>query len=221
MRWTRIRQARCAALRPASSMSPLLPIAVATVSKVEVMSIWAMGGMTLVPVVLLGSPLMTLPRRAARRIVMVALAVPLIALALSPLIAVVIHRQGTPNYSAHYRAVALAVEKARHEASPGPLRLVGSYNNLLYGTVFYFRDRPSTFEIARPEVTPWTDEARIAREGIALFCPTVESVCMKALNERAERSRVAARVEVDISRAFAGASDAPVRYVIVIVPPRD
>ena len=44
--------------------------------------------------------------------------------------------------STHYRLVAQAVETAWRQATPAPLRLIGSSNMLLYGTLFYFPDRP-------------------------------------------------------------------------------
>jgi hypothetical protein len=85
--------------------------------------------------------------------------------------------------------------------------------------LFYFPSRPSTLEITDPGVTPWTDEARIAREGIALVCPRDEARCVQAMNERAARSRVGQRVEAALSRSYFGAADMPVRYVIVTIPP--
>jgi hypothetical protein len=70
-------------------------------------------------------------------------------------------------------------------------------------------------------VTPWTDAARMARDGIALYCPAEDSDCMKAMNALAERGPVGTRREVEISRRFAGTADAPVRYVIVTLLPRE
>ena len=77
-----------------------------------------------------------------------------------------------------------------------------------------------TYEIATPQLTPWVDEARIAREGIALYCPADDSICMKALNARAAGSAVGRRVEVEISRIFLGIPGKAERYVIVTIPPR-
>ncbi len=196
-----------------------LPIGFAVAAQELIISLWSMGSMTLLPVVLLSSPRITVPALGARRIVAFALALPLIALAASPLIAIVIHRQGVPNYASHYRLLAQAVEKAWRDTTDRPLRLVGSYNNLLNGTTFYFQDRPSTFEIVNPYLTPWTDEARVARAGIALVCPAEESPCMEALAQRAARAPTGRRVEVEISRRYLGGADKPDRFVIVTVPP--
>jgi hypothetical protein len=197
----------------------VLPIAAAVVAQEEVVSLWSIGSMTLVPVVLLSSAQVTITRTEMRRVLVLAMAAPIIAAALSPAIAIVIHRRGVPNHATHYRLVAQAVEKAWRQTSDQPLRLIGSYDNLLYGALFYFPGGPSTLEITNPGVTPWTDEARIAREGIALFCPVEETRCVQAMNERAARSPAARRVEVELSRSYFGAADKPVRYAIVTIPP--
>jgi hypothetical protein len=74
-------------------------------------------------------------------------------------------------------------------------------------------------EIMNPGVTPWTDQARIAREGIALFCPVELTGCVQAMNERAARSPAGKRAEVELSRTYFGEADTPARYVIVTIPP--
>ncbi|HEY2137695.1 MAG TPA: glycosyltransferase family 39 protein [Xanthobacteraceae bacterium] len=198
-----------------------LPILFAVAAHELIISLWSIGSMTLLPVVLLGSPRIAVPKPAVRRVVGVAIALPLIALAASPLVAVVIHRQGVPNYATHYRLVAQAVDKAWRETTDKPLRLVGSYNNLLYGIVFYFPERPSTLEIVNPYLTPWTDNARVARDGIALVCPVEETLCVKALDQRAANGPAGRRVEVEISRRYAGVADKADRFVIATVPPRE
>ena len=86
-----------------------LPLLLAVAAREQVVSLWSIGSMTLLPVVLLSSPAVTLPSIAVRRIVGIALAFPLIALAASPLIAYTIHRDGVPNYATHYSGLARAV----------------------------------------------------------------------------------------------------------------
>ena len=70
-----------------------------------------------------GAPII-LPARHVINIAL-ALALPLIALAASPLVAIAIHRQGVPNYASHYRLLAQEVEKAWRATTDRPLRLVG------------------------------------------------------------------------------------------------
>jgi hypothetical protein len=97
------------------------------------------------------------------------------------------------------------------------MRFVGSYTNIVNGIAFYLRDRPSTLEINEPRVTPWADEARVARAGIALVCPEPETACMDKLNAR---GKGLPRHAATLSRRHFGVGDEPVRYVIVIVPPQ-
>ena len=198
-----------------------LPIVLAVAAHEQVISLWSIGSMTLLPVVLLSSPRIVIPKVGARRIVGFALALPLIALAASPLIAFVIHRQGVPNYATHYSGLAQAVEKAWGETTARPLRFVGSYNNLLYGVLFYLPERVAPLEIVEPRVTPWIDAAEVARAGIALVCPVEETGCMKALNQRAASGPVGRRTEVEITRRYLGTDDTPDRFVIVTLRPRD
>jgi hypothetical protein len=197
----------------------VLPIAAAVAAKEEIVSLWSIGSMTLFPVVLLSSAQVTITRTEMRRILALAMAAPIIAAALSPAIAIVIHRRGVPNYATHYRLVAQAVDKIWHETTDRPLRLIGSYDNLLYGTLIYFPEEPSTLEIMNPGVTPWTDAARVAREGIALFCPVEVTGCVNAMTDRAARGPAGKRAEVELSRTYFGVADTPVRYVIVTIPP--
>jgi len=198
-----------------------LPLLFAVAAREQVVSLWSIGSMTLLPVVLLSSPAVALPKIALRRIVGIALGVPLIALAASPLIAYRIHQEGVPNYATHYSGVAQAVEKVWRETTDRPLRFVGSYNNLLYGVLFYLPRQVSPLEIVEPRVTPWIDDAEVARAGIALVCPVEETGCMTALEQRAASASAGRRTEVAVTRRYFGTDDKPDRFVIVTVKPRD
>jgi hypothetical protein len=199
----------------------LLPALLAVATSEKVVSLWAIGGMTLLPAVLLSSPRIVIPRVAAIRILAIAVAFPVLAVLIAPIVAVITHFNGVPNYSTQYSLVAEAASKVWRETTDRPLRLVGSYDNVLNGTVFYFPDRPSTFNIVNPALTPWTDETRIAREGILLYCPVTEDGCVEALNRRAAGAAPQGRrVEVDISRTFLGIPGPSTRYAIVAMPPQ-
>ncbi len=203
-------------------MPLLLPLLAAVIAKEEVVSIWAIASMTLLPVVLLSSPLVTLPRAAAIRILAIAIAVPVVCVVAAPVVSLAVHLHGVENYGAAIPAGGRRrVEQAWRDTTDRPLRIVGGSSNLLYGSVPYFAERPSIYEIATPQLTPWVDEARIAREGIALYCPAEDFVCMRALEcARRRAARAGKRVEAEISRTFLGIADKPVRYVIVAIPPR-
>jgi 4-amino-4-deoxy-L-arabinose transferase-like glycosyltransferase len=199
-------------------LAPLILPALATVlMKVEIVSLWAMSAMTLLPVVLLSSPLVALPRRATVWLLAAAIVFPLLMVAASPFIAVWIHREGVPNYATHYRLLAEAIDKTWRETTNVPLRYVGSYTNIVNGVVFYLPGRVSTLDIAGPSATPWANEASVARAGIALVCPDAEAICMHFLNQRAGSLP---RRAVMLSRRHWGVGDKPMRYVIVVVPPK-
>lgn len=199
-------------------LAPLvLPAFAAMAFKAEIVSLWAMGAMTLLPVVLLSSPLVAVPRAALTWLLAAAVAFPVLMVLASPFIAIWIHREGVPNYATHYRLLARAIEQAWSSEVKQPLRYVGSYTNIVNGVVFYLRDKPSTLDIIGPDSTPWADEASVARAGIALVCPDGEAICMHALNQRAGSLP---RHSATLSREHWGVRDKPVRYIIVIVPPK-
>ncbi len=198
----------------------LLPVLLAPIIGGKLVPLWPLAGVLPLPVILLSSELITLSRTAARRILGLAIAVPLVALIASPLVALMIHRTGTDTDSPHYRLVAEAVEKVWRETTDKPLRIVGSYENLVSGTLFYYRDRPSAYEITDPRMTPWIDNAKLARDGIAMVCPADNVLCMNALNARASAAAGGKRAEVDISRRYMGTSDPPQHFVIATIPPR-
>jgi 4-amino-4-deoxy-L-arabinose transferase-like glycosyltransferase len=213
--WPRTPERRLALIAFAAPL--VLPAFAALLFKVGIVSLWAMSAMTLLPVVLLSSPLVAVPRQAAVWLLAAAVVFPVLMVLASPFIAVWIHREGLPNYAAHYRLLAASVDAAWRETNARPLRFVGSYTNIVNGVSFYLRDRPSTLDIVGPASTPWANEASVAREGIALVCPEPEPVCLHFLNARAGNAK---RTIVTLSRTHWGVADKPVRYVIAVVPPK-
>ena len=195
----------------------LLPTLAAVAFKVDIVSLWTMSAMTLLPVVLLSSPLVTVARRTAVWLLAAAIAFPVVMLGASPFIAIWIHREGVPNYATHYRLLAAAVDKTWRETTRQPLRFLGSYTSIINGVSFYLPGRVSTLDIVGPADTPWADEASVTRAGIALVCPDQEAICMHFLNARAGG---VTRHAVTLSRTHWGSADKPVRYVIAIVPPK-
>jgi 4-amino-4-deoxy-L-arabinose transferase-like glycosyltransferase len=197
-----------------------LPTLLAVISSEKVVSLWAFGGMTLLPVVLLSSRRIVVSRAVAIRALAFAVAFPVLAVAAAPVVAVVTHLNGVSNYANQYSLIADAAGRFWHETTGRPLRLIGSYDNVMNGSVFYFPDRPSTLDLLTPAVTPWADDARIAREGVLLFCPVAETRCMDAMNVRAAAAPAVRRTEVDISRTFLGIAGLVTRYAIVAIPPQ-
>jgi 4-amino-4-deoxy-L-arabinose transferase-like glycosyltransferase len=196
-----------------------LPTLLAVVSSEKAVSLWAFGGMTLLPVVLLSSPRIVISRAGAIRVLAIAVAFPLLALAAAPVVAVVTHLNGVSNYGNQYSLIADVAGRFWHDTAGRPVRLIGSYDNVMNGSVFYFPDRPSTLDLLTPAGTPWADDARIARDGVLLFCPVAETRCMDAMNTRAAAAPAVRRTEEDISRTFLGIAGPVTRYAIVAILP--
>jgi Dolichyl-phosphate-mannose-protein mannosyltransferase len=200
--------------------APLILAALTAVAaRAQLDPLWSMSAMTLLPVVLFSSPLVVVSRVAAIRLLAVAIVFPLLMVAASPVIAIVIHRQGVPNYASHYRLIAQAVEQVWRAQTDKPLRIVGGNRPVVDGSNFYFAGRPATFVITEPARTPWVDRARIEREGIAVVCPRVETSCVQEMEAYA--ARYGAKVEeVTIARSYFGTTDTPMQYRIAIIPPQ-
>jgi 4-amino-4-deoxy-L-arabinose transferase-like glycosyltransferase len=198
----------------------VLPAVAAIAARSEVVSIWAMPAMTLLPVVLLSSPLVKFPRRALVNVTAIAVAFPLLLALVSPVIAYVIHQRGVPKSQEHYQQLAAAIDKAWHDATGKPLRFVGGDPVLAFGTVFYLADRPRVFAEFDDRAKPATDPAEVARDGIAMACMAADRVCAAMLRPREATSGAVHRSEVEIVRRYLGVNGPPQRYLIVIVPPK-
>lgn len=205
-------------LAVATWVALLAPILMALALRTRLATLWTLPMWSMLPALLLSARSLQTTRVAAAGMLAAACAVPLIAILLSPAIAYVIHRDGVPNHAAHYRLLAAEVERAWSDATSAPLRLFGSETNIANGAGFYLRGKPLRIDIGGPQDTPWADDARIAREGIALACATDDPICMYFLQRYA--GTAARHGEVTLSRSYLGVADAPTRYTIAIVPPR-
>jgi hypothetical protein len=202
-------------------VTPFIVAAIAAIAvRARLDPLWTMSGMTLLPVVLLSSPLLSVDRAAAIRLLALAIVVPLLALAASPAIAIILHRNSLQNnYGTHYQLIAQAVAKAWREQTNAPLRIVGSFRTVVDGTNPYFPSRPATYAMTSPWRTPWVDDARIARDGIAIVCPEQETACVDEMKKYA--GQYSAKVDtVTLARHYFGTDDMPVTYDIVIIPPK-
>jgi hypothetical protein len=207
-------------LANAAFLGPILVAAIIVILlRIEITALWMIPAATLLPMVLLSSALLAVPRSALVRLLAVASALPLLMLVGAPGIAMVIHRHGLPRHADHYRMLADALETFWRAHTDNPLAIIGGDDNLANGVLFYVSGRPVAYYITAPGLSPWVDEAHIAREGIALVCPQEERICVEALNQRSARAGVAP-TEITLIRKYLGVSGRSARYVISIIPPR-
>jgi hypothetical protein len=177
-------------------------------------------------VVLLSSSLLVISRRALIAIVGLAVALPLVALALSPAIAVAIHLRGVDPVPAHAKLLAAHVEQEWRRNSDRPLHIVGGDFGLANATAFYLPEQPSAYPVLKPETAPWVTPARIAREGAVMVCELPDGAhdCVllirQAINRVTAQNPPPRQAEVAIARSYLGIPGTPARYLIIVVPPQ-
>ena len=195
----------------------LLPPVVAPFTGIAITSLWSMSAWTLMPVVLLSSPLMELGRRAVLVIVAVAVILPVVLTAAAPAISIAIHRGGVPPAAAHVRLLADRIAREWRLATDQPLRLVGGNADLAYGAAFYLPDRPVAFPDFNRRTAPSVTPSRIAREGMAVICFAGDPICTAAAARLGPNGR---RTQVEVARIHFGTQGRPVRYQITVIPPQ-
>lgn len=189
-------------------------IATAILTSTEIVSLWSIPAMTLLGVVLLSSPRITLRRQRLVLLVAVAVILPFLMLAASPVVAIVEHLAGAPD-AAHYRLLAETIERSWRNATSEPLRLVSANPSV----AFYLPGEPSTFNVHFPSQTPWANPERVAHEGVAIVCPVEEIDCVLAARHIAGPAARDEGTEIEISRRFLGIPGRPARYFLLILPP--
>lgn len=190
----------------------LLPAIGALVTKTEITPLWSMPAFSLLPVLLLSSPAVTLHPIATRRVLMGAAALPLVMLVVSPAITIRAHRADPAPAAAHGRLLAEEVERLWHQATPQPLRFVGGNVDLAYGVSAFAADRPLTLTGGLQPST-----AELSKNGWVLVCFAEDAGCRREASTRGTEARL---VETELVRNFAGIAGKPQRYTIVIIPPR-
>jgi hypothetical protein len=222
MAWPESDQRRLAALAFWAVL--LVPAVIAPLAGVRLVSLWSMSAWTLLPVMLLSSPRVSLPRRDAVNIVTLAVVFPLLMVALAPAIAFALHRAGVPPGSAHSSELAEPVERVWRDTTPAPLRVFSGFDEFTDGVAFYLPSHPLAVHVLDGTASQAL-EARIGRDGIALLCPARSAErprsaeCVNAAIARARCSIPGIQVEVEVARRYLGIAGNPARYLIVTIPP--
>jgi hypothetical protein len=170
-----------------------------------------MSAWTLLPVLLLSSPAVTIKEIDTRRILAAAVALPLVMLIASPAIAIMAQRNGPLPASAQANLLATEVERLWQQTTPQPLRFVGGDGNLADGVISYASGRPRALT-----GMPAPDAGELARSGQVIVCFADDSNCRTSGSAQAG----ARRVETETVRNFLRFPGKPQRYTIFIVPPR-
>jgi len=198
----------------------LLPIVPALIKNINLLSLWNTPALNLLPVMLLGSPLVIVPRVAGLRIAGVVTVLTVLIVAASPLVAFSLLKSGVENDAAYARLLMEATEREWHKDTDKPLKLIAGPFTLVSTAAFYGKDRPSTYAHFSNYLSPWINDARISRDGMAIMCTDLP-LCRQYSDEFAARYGGAThQTEVTLARRWLGFEGPPARFLIAIVPPR-
>lgn len=191
------------------------PVLAALLWHVEINGIWTMSSWTLLPVLLLSSRSVRIPRLPVRWIVGSAVAVPMAMLLVAPGVALVTAKRSdlSPELT-QVRMLSEQVELAWHTVTPEPLSYVGGNANLAYGVVTYAHDRPQALP-GLPERSP----PRLRTHGVALVCNVKEDGCTERSNGIASLNSASRKIEIELVRNYFGIAGQPQRYLIFVIPP--
>jgi hypothetical protein len=223
MAWPAQPQRRLAALAFWAVL--LTPALVAPVTGVRLTSLWTMSAWTLLPVMLLSSPLVMISRRDALGILTLAAAFPVAMVAAAPAIGFAIHSSEPPPGTAQSSLLAEPVERVWRETTNQPLRLFGGYEEFTDAVPFYMPSHPLAVHVLDGVAVSQALEARIGRDGIALVCPTrsperpTTGLCIDRAVARARCSLPGMQVEVEVFRRHLGVGGKRARYLIITIPP--
>ena len=213
MAWPAERERRLAA---AAFWAPLLlPAVVAPLAGSEITSLWSMSAFTLLPVLLLSAPGVTVREIDTTRILAAAVALPLLVLVASPVVAILAQRAGPPPAGAHGRLLAQEIERQWHMALPQPLDFVGGDTDLAYAVAAYAVEAPR----ALPGLPP-PSMAELRAHGVVLVCFAEDERCKSASAAKAAVLGGSRTVATTITRNFLGFPGKPQSYSIILVPPR-
>jgi 4-amino-4-deoxy-L-arabinose transferase-like glycosyltransferase len=198
----------------------LSPVVASLVSEMRLNALWTMPCWALLPALLLSAPGVAITRRAAAVVLAAAYAMPVVALAASPLVALRALENGPDNQAAYYEPLAREVDRRWPQVSDRPLRYVAGPEGLAWGCTFYCRDRPRAFPSFSHVHAPWIDTAAMAREGFVALCVAEDPGCLGQVRAIAAGNPHAREETVEVARTAFGRSGPPQRFTLLLSPPQ-
>ena len=198
----------------------LSPIVAALALKMRLNALWTMPCWALLPALALSAPGIAVTRRAAAGMLAGAYVIPLVALAVSPFVALRVLENGADNQAAYYEPLAREVDRRWPQVSDRPLRYVAGPEGLAWGCTFYCRDRPRAFPSFSRVNAPWIDPAAMARDGFVGLCLAEDPGCLGRARAIAAGNPHAREETVEIARTAFGRHGEPRRFTILLSPPQ-
>jgi len=197
----------------------LLPVVPALVKNINLLSLWNTPALNLLPVMLLGSPMVSVSRVVVLRVASVVTVMTVLIVAAAPFVAFTLLKTGVENDAAYAGLLMEATEREWHKDTDKPLKLIGGPFALVSTAAFYGKDRPSTYPQFSRYLAPWVDDERIARDGMAIMCSDWV-LCLDYMDAVAARYSGGRRVEVTLARRWLWFTGAPARFFVTLVLPR-
>ncbi len=196
------------------------PIVASLAFKMRLNALWTMPCWSLLPALALSAPGIAVTRRGAATVLAAAYAIPVLALIVSPFVALRALENGVDNEAAYYQSLAREVDQRWPQVSRAPLRYVAGPEGLAWGCTFYCRDRPRAFPSFSRVTAPWIDPAAMAREGFVGLCLADNPGCLMQARALAAGNPNAREDTVEIARTAFGRRGPSQRFTIVLSPPQ-
>uniref|UniRef100_Q07TF2 Glycosyltransferase RgtA/B/C/D-like domain-containing protein n=1 Tax=Rhodopseudomonas palustris (strain BisA53) TaxID=316055 RepID=Q07TF2_RHOP5 len=193
----------------------VLPVPFALAMGLRIVPLWTMPAWTLLPIVLLASPLIAVGREAVRRIVAITALFTLAMLAAAPGVALAIHLTNPPGSFEYASLLAEKIEQQWNSRSATAIPLVAGDTVLAANTAFYLRTTTRSF--ATTELAQLRQA--VSGRGAVLVCPATDEACLATVESIAGGQSEILRSEVRLSRPLFGFEGATVRDVFWLVLP--
>ncbi|ABD05179.1 conserved hypothetical protein [Rhodopseudomonas palustris HaA2] len=191
------------------------PAPVALVTGIRIVPLWTMPAWTLLPIVLLSSPLIAVGRDALRRMLIGAAALALTILAAAPGVAVAIHSSSPPEPFEYASLLADDIARVWQRHTDRPIALVAGETVLAQNTAYYLRTDSRAFATADLA----TLKADAAARGAALVCPAADQSCLSVAEQIVAAQPQILRSKVWLSRPLLGIAGGTVQDVFFLVLP--
>jgi Dolichyl-phosphate-mannose-protein mannosyltransferase len=205
-----------------------LPYLPAAITGTRLSSLWSMPAFGLLPVVLLMSPLIVVPRRSVVYTAALAMALAAGALVAAPLVAWW-QLAGAAHHANYPRLLAAELAAEWKRTTPQPLKFVGGPFELVDPMSFYLPEHPLTYYLLDNQrltrehhmwfLAPWADRASLERDGVALGCPSSDGDCLRFMNSFLARLPHTQPREVVLRRRWLGLEGPPERFTIAVALP--
>ena len=146
------------------------------------------------------------------------IAITLVAMALSPVIAFAkIWYRGDINYTEPRKELARQATELWHKTTTLPLQYVGGSQRYENAVAFYSSDRPHVFIHLDFRRAPWVTAKDLDRAGSLVVCSTTDEQC---LNSAAKVSTSqTSRTTLTLMHSFSGYAVGYSSFIVTIVPP--